>query len=72
VFAPVAVSVLDFPAQMADGFALTEMTGDGLTTTVTVCVPTQPNALAPETVYCVVTSGATTRGLLVDEPGFQV
>jgi hypothetical protein len=58
VFAPLAVSVAEFPEQTA--LALEEMVTTGLGTTVTVeiAVPLQPK-LVPVTVYVVVTDGVT-------------
>jgi hypothetical protein len=54
--APVPLSVVDAPAQIATSApALT--VGSGLTVTVTVVVPVQPTPLVPVTVYVVVAVG---------------
>lgn len=46
---PTTVSVVDAPAQMVDGDALTLMLGNGFTNTVTDALPEQPLLLVPVT-----------------------
>jgi hypothetical protein len=56
VVAPVAVSVVDAPVQIATS-APAFTTGSGLTVTVTKVEPVQPTPLVPVTVYVVVVAG---------------
>ena len=49
MFAPLAVSVVEFPSQMEGEAGVTEIAGEGFTVIVTVCVPAQPE-LVPVTV----------------------
>jgi hypothetical protein len=62
VFAPLALSVTDCPAQTAAG-VVTVTTGSGFTVTVTWVEPVHP-LKSPTTVYVVVEEGA----LVTDEP----
>ena len=62
-FAPLAVSVANCPTQIAAG-VLTEITGGGLTVTVTWVVAVHPLPLVPVTVYVVVEAGEA----VTDEP----
>jgi len=68
--APVAVNVVDPPAQMIDGEAEMLIAGDVFTFTVIDSLDEQPLELVPVTVYVVVTLGLTKMLALV-EPVFQ-
>jgi hypothetical protein len=50
VLAPLAVRLVEAPAQMAGAAGVTEMVGTGFMITVTVVVPVQPLAVVPLTV----------------------
>ena len=62
--------MLEEPRQILEGDAVELTIGSGLTVTVTVAVPEQPNAVVPVTLYVVVIVGFTVLGLRV-EPPFQ-
>jgi len=57
--APLAVSVLDPPAQIDSGEAAADTVSDEPTATVTEAVPEQPPELVPVTEYAVVEVGLT-------------
>lgn len=57
--APVAVSVVELPAQITDDAALTDTTGAALTVTVRLDVDEHPLAFVPVTEYEVVVPGLT-------------
>jgi hypothetical protein len=66
-----AVKEEEAPPQIAAGVAVGEMTGLGLTVTVTVADPVQPAAV-PVTAYVVVVAGVTETVEPVKPPGFHI
>lgn len=58
--APLAVSVVEAPAQIVDGEALTLTVGMAITVIVRTAVAEHPLALVPVTLYVVVAEGLTT------------
>jgi hypothetical protein len=70
--APEAISVPEVPTQIDGEAGVIVMLGTGLTTSVTVALPGQPNPVTPSTVYVVVMVGETTTALPVIAPGVHV
>ena len=60
------------PIHNTTGLLLAVTVGFGFTVNVMVVVFVQPEALAPVTVYVVVTVGDTLTGVPIKPPGFQV
>ena len=72
VVAPLAVNVVEFPAQIDKLLAVAFTVGIGVTIKFTVLVVVHPKPLAPVTVYRVVAAGETVIVPPVNAPGFQV
>lgn len=71
VDAPLAVNVVELPAQMVVLEAVVVTVGNGLTVMVRVAVFVQPAADVPVTVYVVVVVGDTFTEAPVKLPGIQ-